>query len=707
MNKLLKIVLGIVAVVVVLIVAAVIYTAVFFNANDYRGQIESRVQKVTGRSLQIGSIHLSVFPTLGLKLSKTSLANAKGFGKVPFAKVGEADIGVRLLPLLLHRKLEVGTVYLSGLQLNLSKNASGKSNWADLVKSRAHKKVAAKPGEKSGNAFTALNIKGIDISNAAVRYHDAKAGRDLTLDDFNFTLGSLRPGRPGSFSTRFNTSLNQPAVKAQIESSGTITFNIKQQHYQLQAFTLRVTASGKSIPAGKQTIRLRGDADYDGARHSAHLADTVLSVAGLTIHTSVKALGLGSKHLSYSGPIRVSPFNPRRVMSELGMQTPHTADGDVLKRADFNARFSGGNRRVALRDIKLMLDKTTVTGALDVTSLAVPAVDFTLKANAIDADRYLPPVRSGGTPAASTDASANVDSMRIPVKSLDGFTARGSLSLGKLTLHGVKMSNVSVAVNAAKGAAKHLDLKAKLYGGGIDSKTRILPGSSPAYRENLKLAGVNLGPLMKDATGKDPVTGSGDITANLTSNGNTVGQLKRALDGRVAVNLRNGAINGFNLGKILRSLNNLKQQGVKAVINGQTKAEQKTDFTALSVSGTINDGVLTSNDLSGASPLLRLSGAGTVNLVAQTVDYTIKPMVVNTATGQGGKSLSELHGIEVPVAITGPFNALRYRVDLREAIKQKAAHKLRQHFDREKKKLLKKVPANIQNTLKNLFGGGK
>jgi len=92
--------------------------------------------------------------------------------------------------------------------------------------------------------------------------------------------------------------------------------------------------------------------------------------------------------------------------------------------------------------------------------------------------------------------------------------------------------------------------------------------------------------------------------------------------------------------------------------------------------------------------------------VQQTLDYTIKPMVVNTATGQGGKSLDQLRGIEIPVTISGPFSAPKYRVNLQAALQQKATQKLRGQANKEIDKLKDKLPPGLGDKLKGLFGDG-
>ncbi|MCQ8811841.1 AsmA family protein, partial [Escherichia coli] len=77
--------------------------------------------------------------------------NAAGFGEAPMLVVVEADVGLRLLPLVMHREIQIGKVSLTGMKLNLAKNAEGVSNWDDLAKgSPDQAKPEGKPGEGPG-----------------------------------------------------------------------------------------------------------------------------------------------------------------------------------------------------------------------------------------------------------------------------------------------------------------------------------------------------------------------------------------------------------------------------------------------------------------------------------------------------------------------------------------------------------------------------
>ena len=109
--------------------------------------------------------------------------------------------------------------------------------------------------------------------------------------------------------------------------------------------------------------------------------------------------------------------------------------------------------------------------------------------------------------------------------------------------------------------------------------------------------------------------GSGNLNLAVNTGGATVEAMKRSLGGNASVALKDGALKGINLGEKLREARNM----FKANTGTQNQASdktQKTDFTEMSVSFQLQNGVARSNDLSLKSPLLRVGGVVPSTLVA-------------------------------------------------------------------------------------------
>ena len=62
------------------------------------------------------------------------------------------------------------------------------------------------------------------------------------------------------------------------------------------------------------------------------------------------------------------------------------------------------------------------------------------------------------------------------------------------------------------------------------------------------------------------------------------------------------------------------------------------------------------------SPFLRLGGDGLVDAGKSRIDYTARATVAATAKGQDGADLAALKGLTVPVRLTGPLDAMDWKI---------------------------------------------
>jgi AsmA protein len=116
----------------------------------------------------------------------------------------------------------------------------------------------------------------------------------------------------------------------------------------------------------------------------------------------------------------------------------------------------------------------------------------------------------------------------------------------------------------------------------------------------------------------------------------------------------------------------------------QAAATEKTDFSELTASARIAGGVAQSDDLDVKSPFLRIGGAGRFDIGRGMVDYTARATVVETSKGQEGADLAALKGLTVPVQLSGPFDAIAWKIQwsavagkvLESQLKDKLAERL-------------------------------
>jgi AsmA protein len=186
---------------------------------------------------------------------------------------------------------------------------------------------------------------------------------------------------------------------------------------------------------------------------------------------------------------------------------------------------------------------------------------------------------------------------------------------------------------------------------------------SIAFKQDMK--GIAIGPLLVDAINNDMLDGRGSLNVDVSASGNTVGAMKKALNGKSSLQLADGAIKGIDIAGTIRNakskLNILK--GQSTIGADQT---QKTDFSELTASFDIKNGVAHNEDLAMKAPILRLAkgdSRGDVDIANETINYLAKPTIVKSIQGQGGADLDALAGVAIPIKVTGTFSAPKYGVD--------------------------------------------
>jgi AsmA protein len=185
--------------------------------------------------------------------------------------------------------------------------------------------------------------------------------------------------------------------------------------------------------------------------------------------------------------------------------------------------------------------------------------------------------------------------------------------------------------------------------GGQASGDLILDVSqaSPSYTLRGDLVGVRALPLLRSTAGFDKLDGRLQAKLALRSSGNSQRAMMSNLAGSVLAQFQDGAIKGLNVAQMIRALASTTLSGWPA------GKEQTTDLTQLGLSFRIENGKASTSDLNLVGPLVKMTGAGTVDLAAQTLAFRVEPKLVMTTEGQG--RTSDPVGLGIPVVIEGPW----------------------------------------------------
>jgi AsmA protein len=321
-------------------------------------------------------------------------------------------------------------------------------------------------------------------------------------------------------------------------------------------------------------------------------------------------------------------------------------------------------------------DETNLKGKL---ASVKSKVEFDLTIDRLNLDAFTPPEKkpaataSSEKPAAQPAADAPVD-----LSALKDLNADGRLQIGALQAGGLKLSNMKLEVKAAGGhlRAPH---SANLYEGTLTGTLDAHADNRVALKQTMN--GIAIGPLLRDAAQQDKLEGKGNLALDVNAAGKSRNAMKRSLGGTAKVELRDGALKGIDIGAILQ-----KARSALGRQEAQAQAStERTDFSSMTASFNIKNGVAHNEDLDVKAPLFRIGGKGDIDIGNSSIDYVTKASVVATAKGQGGAETDQLAGLTVPVRLSGPFDNMKYDVNYgavaTDLAKSKAGEKLREKLE--------------------------
>jgi AsmA protein len=154
-------------------------------------------------------------------------------------------------------------------------------------------------------------------------------------------------------------------------------------------------------------------------------------------------------------------------------------------------------------------------------------------------------------------------------------------------------------------------------------------------------------PLLSGLADFDKIDGKMQAKLAFRSGGASQRAIMAGVSGTAFIVFQDGAIRDLNIAKMIRSLTSGTLAG------WQQGRDQTTDLTQLSASFRVEQGQATTTDLTLVGPLVRMTGAGTVDLAAKTLAFRVEPKLVLTTEGQG--STANPVGLGIPVVVEGPW----------------------------------------------------
>ncbi|TRO86635.1 AsmA family protein [Glycocaulis profundi] len=596
---------AILAILLVILAAAALAIPWLLDAETWRGRIETAASEQLGREVRIaGEMRFTVLPALQIRAGDASVANADGFGAEPLAEIGELRLGLAIGPLL-RREIEVTELVLVEPVIRLEQRGAA-DNWTFAREGEAPPAPASEDGFRRPGALPfEARFGDIRIENGAISYASG-------ADRWAFEALNARLDLPG---------LDDPA-----RLRGDLRMNGEPLEFDIALGSLR--------------------GFMEGAR-----SDLAFTLSGPAISARFEGQAAESADLDLDGRAEIDLPLPR-FAALMGAELPQ---GDTFRRLAASGDLSVRPGRLTLGDARLAFDDIEATGRLAAAcGGARPRLTGSLAIPVLDLNPYMPAEaepRPGGAQDWSRDP-IDLSPLRLVDAELDATVER-------LLVREIEITGVALRAVLDNGRlAADLD-RYSLYGGaGRASVVVNARTDPPSYTLNASLDGLQAQPFLTAAADFSRLIGTGTMTLDLAASGNSQAAIMNSLSGGSRFSFADGAITGVNLAQVIRTAQTAIQ--TRQLPSGFGDAEQ-TDFTSLGGSLQIADGVARNADLAMLSPLLRVEGAGSVDLPGQAIDYRLTPRAVRSLTGQGGQA--DLQGVAVPVRIRGGFGDPQVSID--------------------------------------------
>ena len=430
-------------------------------------------------------------------------------------------------------------------------------------------------------------------------------------------------------------------------------------------------------------------------------------------------------HIDLQAKLIVMPDFSTLQLNALNLQTLFTGkdlpNGKINSSINTNIAYDLTSNKAELTEFLLQLDKINLAGNLSVQAQDKTKIRFTLQGNEWDLNPYLP--QSTEKQAEETDTSgqqtapdktAAVAEQEPDLSFLHALDVQGTLSIAGVKASELKIGKINTTMEINQGKAQIKPLTVELYQGLLTLNAWVDDGKGAnRYKLNSKLKDVQIHPLLIDAAKIDLLSGTTAFNFSASGKGLTTSKIKSGLTGNGDFTLLDGELYGINIPQEIRIL--------KAKLTGKpapTEADiKKTDFASLTGTFNIKKGIVDNNKLLMLSPVMRLDGAGLVDILKESLDYKLG--VTPLSKSDEETELQDLGGITIPLLIKGPFTEPKFSLDTEGALKQHLKEKADAELEKQKQKLeekkqelqekskekLKEKSQELEDKLKKKLGG--
>ena len=647
------------AALVVLIVAAIIYVVVFVDPNQFKGELQKIAKEKANVTLRMdGDIAWSIYPQIGLSLENFGVALGSDPELMSFSK---AEFGVQLMPLF-QQRIAVDTVRLVDLKANLKVDKNGQPNWQ--VQTAGTTTTSEAPATETGgdNSFTIPDIALDELAlvNAHIIYEDERTGmRSDVVSNVTFNDVRLDDAWPMKLDAKITQSNldGSNTMTADVDFGADFTLFAERQSASLANLALNASVSGASLPASPLSMKMNvAQLDFDLPQENASLEGLSINTLGMNIKGQINAFQVLSAP-EFNAVLDVAEFSPKEVMSKLNIALPEMADDSVLQKASLNIAAEGSTDSIKAQPISINFDDTSIE-ANALLNLSPLNWDIEIAGKNLDVDRYLPPVSE--TAASNSTASSGSSAQQanaaaqdlIPVDLVRSLNGHVGIAFDNVKVKNLQLDKVELDSTQTNGKVRIAPAQVTLYDGVAKLQAQLdVTGSTPRINVSPSIDSVEILPLMKDFMALEKIRGATNLTGDLSTRGNRIDDLIANLNGDLLVNIKDGALIGTNYTKMVC-------KGI-ALMRTETLNEAAfhadTPFETMRIPAKIVNGQVSTPGLRMQSLTLGVTGDGVISLPTNSLDYKTYVSLVGSGLDASCAVNEDVANVQFPIVCKGNF----------------------------------------------------
>jgi AsmA protein len=630
--------------VVCLVIGGGTFVIVAAPVDLVREHLVQQFKARTGHDLIIGgSTSVRLWPRFAVSLTDIVVPQSV-VDAPPLVRIASIEAEVRPWSLLSHR-VELERVLVHQPEIELSVDSDGRRSWdfgrsastggrtgpspapstdagapADsgrIARMAAPGDISQNRAEKIAGRLASLELR---VADGALRYRNARTAAQADLSAIDLVLTTGDANAPVSF-------------------KGSLAWRGETISAEAEVASLKELLTGETSPVSLKLSSPRAEAGFQGRMATA-----------------------GGARLE--GALTVRSPDLRRLAELAGTALPESEGFGAFALSGKLALAPGSTQ---LAGATLSLASTTARGLFSLEQGATrPHLTADLEIDCLDINAYQSDRRgrSGGTRqggGAGRMEGPSEDALDLSL--LTRMDADVRLALGSLIYKDVKLGRTAVSATLADGVLKTNVREAELYGGrGSGTVDLDVTGPVPAFETNIALEGVAAQAFLEDRAGFDGVDGKAHISVALAGQGHSERQMVESLHGAVDLKVRDGALVGIDIPRMIRTLKEGRIPSFERAPN------DRTEFSQLSATFKLENGLAKTSDLKLVSQTFGATGSGTTDLVRRQIDYAVRAHLAPPPSGQGGTAQA-LAGLELPLRITGPWRSPKVAADLNGIVK--------------------------------------